>query len=303
MTRSLRFVPLSTRSTRGRWVLPLALCTLACSPLAKSPQPPMTPALDNAEAPASIKETKPKNFWPDGKRAAVSLTYDDAIPSQRQNAVPALSQFGLKATFFLTGKSEDLRDHRAQWVALAQDGHELGAHTIKHPCDKKFDWVPKGEALQDYDLPRMQAELEENRTLLTELGAKQPFSFAYPCGESTLGDPATSYAPLVDEMFLSARVLEERTFDPARDDLGRVPSINGAQSKDELLAVLDEAEREGRWLVFCFHGVGGDYISVELAAHQALLLALNERSERIWTAPYTTVAQFIDESKRVTPGG
>lgn len=262
----------------------------------------MNPSVvDDPAASVSKERNNPQSFWPDGKLAAVSLTYDDAIPSQRLHAAPALDKWGLKATFFLTGKSDELREQRVHWSGLLADGHELGAHTIKHPCDKKFDWVPMGDALQDYDLPRMQAELEENRTLLEKLGATDPLSFAYPCGESKLGQPPTSYAPLVNGMFLSARVLEERTFDPVSDDLGRVPSINGAQSKEALLAVLDEAERQGRWLVFCFHGVGGDYLSVALADHDALLAALSERSERVWTAPYTRVAQFIEAARRATP--
>ncbi len=41
--------------------------------------------------------------WPDGKRAAVVLTYDDALASQLDIAIPALDAAGLKGTFFLSG--------------------------------------------------------------------------------------------------------------------------------------------------------------------------------------------------------
>ena len=40
--------------------------------------------------------------WPNGARAAVSLTYDDGCDSQLENVVPLLDELGLKATFFLT---------------------------------------------------------------------------------------------------------------------------------------------------------------------------------------------------------
>jgi len=38
--------------------------------------------------------------WPGGARAAVSLTYDDAVPTQRGNAARQLGARGLAGTFF-----------------------------------------------------------------------------------------------------------------------------------------------------------------------------------------------------------
>lgn len=43
------------------------------------------------------------NLWPNGARAAVVLTYDDALESQLANVVPALDAANFKATFFLSG--------------------------------------------------------------------------------------------------------------------------------------------------------------------------------------------------------
>ena len=45
--------------------------------------------------------------WPDGKQAAVVLTYDDALTSQLDIAIPALDAAGLKGTFFLSGLRAD----------------------------------------------------------------------------------------------------------------------------------------------------------------------------------------------------
>jgi peptidoglycan/xylan/chitin deacetylase (PgdA/CDA1 family) len=127
----------------------------------------------------------------------VSLTYDDAVASQRGNAVRQLAARALPGTFFLTGKSEDLALHRAEWEALVPAGHELASHTMHHPCDCSYDWVPKGYAVQDYDLPRMRAELLDTVALLRGLGATEPYTFAYPCGETRVGTPPQSYEPLV----------------------------------------------------------------------------------------------------------
>src|ERR1041385_8393947 len=61
--------------------------------------------------------------WPNGAKAAVVLTYDDALPSQLDHAVPVLDAAGFKATFFLANvKLADV----ARWHAAAAEGHELG---------------------------------------------------------------------------------------------------------------------------------------------------------------------------------
>src|SRR5437868_3579762 len=61
--------------------------------------------------------------WPGGARAAVSLTYDDALNSQLDNAVPELKRLGMKATFFLT--EDNVHWRLADWEALARDGNEV----------------------------------------------------------------------------------------------------------------------------------------------------------------------------------
>ena len=43
--------------------------------------------------------------WPGGRQAAVVLTYDDALPSDLDIAIPALDAAGLKGTFFLIGSA------------------------------------------------------------------------------------------------------------------------------------------------------------------------------------------------------
>jgi len=223
----------------------------------------------------------------------VSLTYDDAVASQRGNAVRQLAARALPGTFFLTGKSEDLALHRAEWEALVPAGHELASHTMHHPCDCSYDWVPKGYAVQDYDLPRMRAELLDTVALLRDLGAKEPYTFAYPCGETRVGTPPQSYEPLVAELFFAARGVESRVADPERDSLQLVPAEDGAKSARELIELVDRAAESGGWLVLVFHGVGGDHLSVSLDAHAALLEHLDRHRDSIWTDRFGSVAAHV----------
>jgi peptidoglycan/xylan/chitin deacetylase (PgdA/CDA1 family) len=227
----------------------------------------------------------------------VSLTYDDAVASQRGHAVRQLGAHALPGTFFLTGRSADLAAHRGEWKALVQAGHELASHTMHHPCDCSHDWVPKGYAVQDYDLPRMRAELEETLTLLRGLGAPAPYTFAYPCGETRVGTPPESYAPLVSELFFAARGVEARVADPERDSLHLIPAHDGARSARELIELVDHAADTGGWLVLLFHGVGADHLAVSLDAHAAVLEHLARRRDAVWTDRFGSVAAHVSAER------
>ena len=80
----------------------------------------------------SAARARPARAWPNGARGAGSLTYDDGLNSQLDNAVPELDRRGLKATFFLTEANAHWR--LAEWEALAREGHEIANHTMSHPC-------------------------------------------------------------------------------------------------------------------------------------------------------------------------
>jgi peptidoglycan/xylan/chitin deacetylase (PgdA/CDA1 family) len=74
--------------------------------------------------------------WPGGKQGAVSLTYDDGLPSQLDYAMPQLEADGFRGTFFVTGDAIPARD--ADWRLAASRGHEIADHTIDHPCDLRL---------------------------------------------------------------------------------------------------------------------------------------------------------------------
>jgi hypothetical protein len=60
----------------------------------------------------------------------------------------------------------------------------------------------------------------------------------------------------------------------------------------DLIAAVQDAERKGGMIVFGFHGVGGDYLSVSAQAHAQLLAYLKAHSDTIWVAPFSTVMDY-----------
>ena len=61
-----------------------------------------------------------------GKKAAIVITYDDAIDQHLDNAAPVLNSLGLKATFYVTAFSQSVQNRLNDWKKLPLKGHELG---------------------------------------------------------------------------------------------------------------------------------------------------------------------------------
>ena len=268
-----------------------ASCLVAC--LTSGPQASAGSSPASSPASAHEKQGKPAIPWPHGATAAVSLTYDDAIQSQLDNAVPALAKHGLVATFFLTGASSVLERAPDKYRDLVKAGHELGSHTMNHPCDRALSFVQPGMALQDYDQARMDAELNESIKQLHDLGQPEPLTFAYPCGSTWIGETRVSYVPSIQKSFLAARGVAGSVVDPRHARLFEVPSVMGNASAEALIGWVDAALSSGGWVVFTFHGVAGDYLPVEAKAHEALLAYLEAHRQTVWTERFGTVAQFV----------
>jgi len=72
------------------------------------------------------------SFWPEGKSAAISITFDDARPSQIDVAVPILDRHGVFGTFYVSPAG--VEERLAGWRAAVARGHEIANHTFSHPC-------------------------------------------------------------------------------------------------------------------------------------------------------------------------
>ncbi len=219
--------------------------------------------------------------WPGGARAAVSLTYDDALPSQLKHAVPVLERQGLRATFFLSGK------RLSAFAELTRAGHELGAHTVTHPCDAE---------LARLSLDQMAAELEASIAQVHALGQAGTLTFAYPCGQTRVVGGA-SYVPEVRRRFRAARGVSPEIAEPGSLDLALVPAFFPATSSDgeDVIAFIERARQRGGWAVVGVHGVSaeGEYLQLSQPAHDRVVAYLAQRQDSLWTAPFGAVADVV----------
>ncbi len=194
--------------------------------------------------------------WPNGARAAVSLSYDDARPSQLDNGLPIFARHGVRATFYVSPPAA--RQRLSEWRAVAAAGHELGNHTMTHPCSGNFAWS-RNNALEDRTLSDMETELLDATAFIQhELGA-QVSTYAYCCGQKHVGRGvnALSYVPVVARHFSVGRGFRDENFnDPRYCDLAQANGIDAdLLSFAELRGWIERAKDAGGWVIFAAHDI------------------------------------------------
>ncbi len=103
----------------------------------------------------------------DTTRPIVALTFDDGpTPEGTEAALPLLQQYGVRATFFVTGRDLSLHMEEAQRIVAA--GHELGNHSYSHA------------AMIGKPLSFIEREIEETDALIRQAGYEGEIHFRPP---------------------------------------------------------------------------------------------------------------------------
>ncbi len=240
-------------------------------------------------------ETDAQFKWPNGKKAAVVFTYDDGLDCHLDVAVPQLDEFGFKGTFFCTGSSQSLYNRTEEWREIAKNGHELGNHTLFHPCDGNIhDWIKPEYDLNSYTLEQILAELKTANTLLKAIDGKTERTFGYTCSNFIAG--GEDFSDDIEELFVGARC--DAPIPETMDgyNVYKTPS-KGVQNftSEELIAYANEAKDKGTIAIFMFHSVGGGYLNVGAEEHRALLKYIEENKDDFFTGTFMETMKYIKE--------
>ena len=230
-----------------------------------------------------------------GKKCAVVLTYDDAIDQHLDNAVPVLDSLGLKVTFYITAYSSSIQSRIQEWKKLPAAGHELGNHTLFHPCFGGPDrsWVKPEYDLRNYSVQRMIDETRMTNIFLQSMDGKTRRTFAFTCGDMKIGD--SSFIIPMKKDFVAARAVRNEMHQINEIDLYNLDCyvVNG-ESSAQLIGWAKKAMETHSLLVILFHGVGGgNALNVSIDAHREFLLFLKQNEKDIMIAPMITVSDHI----------
>ena len=235
--------------------------------------------------------------WPEGKKAAVVFTYDDGLECHLDVAVPQLEEFGFKGTFFCTGNSKSLYNRLDEWREITQKGHELGNHTLFHPCDgKKQDWVKPEYDLNKYTHEQIIAELGTANTLLKAIDGKTERTFGYTCSDYVAG--GVDFTGDVKNLFSAARCDGPVPQSMLDYNVYKTPSWGvDSPTADELIAYVEQAKEKGTIAVFMFHSVGGGYLNVGAREHRKLLEYIKKNEADYYTGTFLEVMRYIKQNQ------
>ena len=184
--------------------------------------------------------------WPEGKKMALSLTFDDARLTQVDKGIPLLDKYGVKATFYVS--PDNMKQRLDGWKAAVTNGHDIGNHSLLHPCTVNYGWPPEAQ-LETYTLQRMRTELDSASAVIKNLLGIKPVSFAYPCGQTFVGKGVNtkSYIPLVASAFETGRLwLSEGPNDPVFCDMAQLTGMElDGKSFDQVKALIESARKKG----------------------------------------------------------
>jgi peptidoglycan/xylan/chitin deacetylase (PgdA/CDA1 family) len=253
-------------------------------------------ALLAAEPPAAAAAQDGGFDWPNGASAAVSLAYDDALDSHLDHAIPALDRHGFRASFYLTLASPVVRNRLEEWRAAAARGHELGNHTLFHPCSASRpdrDWVTPWNDLDRMPVAALKQQIIMANTMLYAIDGREERTFTAPCGDlEAAGEP---YLDSVRDEFVAIKSMaggvtpDMEALDPHAVGVAAPVGATGP----ELIAIVREAAERGTMANLTFHGVGGDYLAVSAEAHDQLLRHLADNPDVYWVDTFLNIMKYV----------
>ena len=239
--------------------------------------------------------------WPDGKKMALSLTFDDARLSQIDKGLPILDSYGVKATFYLSPNR--MIEKVDGWKKAVSNGHDIGNHSIAHPCTGNFSWS-QDKALEDYTLVQMSQELDSANRLINLVLGITPSSFGYPCGQTYVGRglETESYVPLVSAMFETGRTwMDEGPNDPVYCDLAQLTGMElDGKTFEDIMILIEAARAKGSWLVLAGHEMdtGGPQTSI-LSTIDSLCRYASDPDNGIWIDHVEKVGRYLRSERGI----
>ena len=221
-----------------------------------------------------------------GKKAALSLTFDDGLQEHYTLLRPELNRRGLRATFAIIGSKIGGVMHSSQdkamgisgtpcmdWDMVRQlvaDGHEIGSHGWEHRNVTRLS------------AEQLRHEVQFNDSVIEEQTGCFPISYFYP------GNQKDSAAIAFCE---SGRV-GSRTFQT---------SIGAKKDTDGLRKWLDNLIEWGEWGVGMTHGIAVRYD--HFADPQTLWTFLDNvvvSQDSLWVAPFAEVSAYVRERDSIS---
>ncbi len=273
----------------------------------------------NPQSPSSVSHSEDKSAmssaeiewrictWPQGKQAAVTLTFDDGTLDQYEVALPLLEEYGVEATYFLitgprgSGVWEDGKHSRRlfDWdaaVEIASKGHEIGSHGVSHRDLRRLWWF--GE-LSEIERELQWSRMEIKRYIPEEyLPAGSLLCFSWPYWRST-----SELERMAEKYYVAARSGRGRAPLRIPPNAYEIKSVRvmSDDSSEKWRQKIETARKRQGWLLFSLHGIDNGQMAPNEIGWQPVseakfsaLLGMAQASD-LWTAPLGEVVRYSTE--------
>ena len=236
-------------------------------------------------------KTKMEMLWKDGKRKALTFSYDDGTIHDRK-LVALMNTYGMKGTFNLNsglfGKTEQavINGIDTDFSRISNEeaetlfaGHEVACHTLTHP------------SLTEIPMAMGRSEVLEDCRNLERLTGKKVTGFAYPYG--TFNDKVEE---MLDECGISyARtVVSTESFEVPQEFLEWHPTCHHESPKlMELAGTFLEKDTDTAKLFYVW---GHSYEFAQKDNWQVieeLFKLMQEHAQDIWFATNEEIASYV----------
>ena len=216
--------------------------------------------------------------WHDGRKAALSIRFDDSHPTHLTKAIPILREYGFRGTFMVNpGASEpgsrrrsEFETHRAKWEAVARQGdHELANHSAHH----------RG-AIGDED---MEAEIGEAAQAIWKLTPGKSKLMALNLGGGTRWETTRTLRYYLDKY---------HQFDASQNSTGMDDSYGNRAAN--FRRILEQHIERGLWCRIHYHYIG-DGLSSSEANFRAALDITKEHHSDLWIAGMADIHKYQTE--------
>lgn len=211
----------------------------------------------------------------------VNLSYDDALESQLANVIPVLNRYQVKGSFYVVPSYDGFTSHQSEWASIAQQGHELGNHSLTHPCQASLpgrEWVAADNDLDTMSVEDMLEQVKQANEVLFAVDGKTERSYTPPCGDKLAG--GKNYIPALAGLFTGIKWWE-------LDKETETVYMPENSSTQDLIEMLNKVPESTKIVTYIFHGVGGDYIAVSSEAHEGFVKYLVDNKDKYNVDTYT----------------
>lgn len=215
--------------------------------------------------------------FPDGKRCAFYLSFDDGCCSQITNVFPRLAKYRIHGTFYVCPGWPSFKQHEAEWSTTNEFVH-IGNHTLDHGNISNAVSLAYQVAACNEAIHRLTPRLPWPRDIAWGIPGTETMQKLVP---GITGEEIT-------KLYTDNHLVERLPYNGYPVKYRTIP---------EMEAYIDSVVEKGGVGHLDFHGVGGDWLDPGLEYFDAMLRKLDSHRSEIWFAPWPEIHKWMCSGK------